>query len=178
MGNLPNSRTDTFVAGDPVPPNILNELQDMIIGGNYKQVPIFIPPASFQLASGAATRPTHTSGNVDWIFPTGSNVEVNCGLALPVGTIIDDVLWSVLNGDVTIGLFQMTFAGNSASDIQIVSSGGAVIGTFSLAASGTGHFGMALPHTVTDGFSYVLAMLSNAHTPANKLTGVKLLVHR
>jgi len=33
MGNLPTSRTETLVAGAPISHNLLNEIQDVIVGG-------------------------------------------------------------------------------------------------------------------------------------------------
>lgn len=36
MGNLPVSRTATLVPGDPVPPNLLNELQDNLVALNVE----------------------------------------------------------------------------------------------------------------------------------------------
>lgn len=36
MGNLPAARTITIANGDPVPPDLLNEIQDMIVAANRK----------------------------------------------------------------------------------------------------------------------------------------------
>lgn len=37
MGNLPNSRTITLTDADPVPPDLINEMQDSIVAGARKQ---------------------------------------------------------------------------------------------------------------------------------------------
>lgn len=37
MGNLPTSRTITINNGDPIPPNLINELQDVIVAGSRSQ---------------------------------------------------------------------------------------------------------------------------------------------
>ncbi|HEX6022567.1 MAG TPA: hypothetical protein VFZ00_11270 [Solirubrobacter sp.] len=52
MGNLPSSRTETCINGAPVNPNLINEIQDNIIGGNRAPFVRSIWPVILSLPSG------------------------------------------------------------------------------------------------------------------------------
>lgn len=83
MGNLPNSRTLTINTGDPIPPEIINELQDMSIGGNRKLFtrtwwPVFVDGAALSAnisylqanpASGTFSAVNKTTGIFSGIAP-------------------------------------------------------------------------------------------------------------
>lgn len=66
MGNLPNSRTITINTGDPIPPNLINELQDASIGAKRKSwsrpfYPRFLASSNLTLnASGLFGQPAET----------------------------------------------------------------------------------------------------------------------
>lgn len=55
MGNLPNSRTITINTGDPIPANLVNEIQDNIIAGNFATRQPRIFPGAWSLSTPPGT---------------------------------------------------------------------------------------------------------------------------
>lgn len=85
MGNLPLSRTATINTGDPIPPALINEMEDMIIGGRYGSQLIVVSGAGFLLRSGTGTE---TDGR--WSFTVVPAV-LHCQLWLTPGMTIEEL---------------------------------------------------------------------------------------
>jgi hypothetical protein len=132
MGNLPTSRTVTINPGDPIPGTIINELQDMVVGGRRPSYTVKIPFRSLVQTSstGALTVVDNPSGGtqpfqvVKFISP-GS---LGCRIALPF-TIGD-----------TLTAFSMDVYGNgvvdSNADLEVRDQAGASVASLATVSSG------------------------------------------
>lgn len=125
MGNLPNSRTITINTGDPIPPSIINELEDNLISHSRKQWKRTFWPV---LITDTAT----IGSPVD----SGSNVPPLYYLA--GGTGFTHFAIPADNGDTFVGLEMQVF-GNGVGDLVVsiyygASQGlaGSVIGSMSI----------------------------------------------
>lgn len=69
MGNLPNSRSKTYVDGDPVDPQILNEVQDQVVGAKRSEWPGYVTVIPYFVSI--------ASGTPSWALPP-AGVSVYC----------------------------------------------------------------------------------------------------
>lgn len=82
MGNLPNSRTITINTGDPIPPGLINEIQDNLVGDKRAQYrdPQFL--ACWATAGTAAALAVNPKGTIItnkypvWQLPAGAGPTV------------------------------------------------------------------------------------------------------
>jgi hypothetical protein len=154
MGNLPTARTITLVNGDPLPPDLINEMQDQFGKLTDDDKPLFIAADGFCLVNAAAGAPalTWTSAGAVWSLP-GDNT-VSHSLDLRVGTIITGISVSSnrpLLGPATAYLTRRSFGDGGVTFGVVASKSITVSGAWSNTA-----FSAGLPYQILDGFLYSL----------------------
>lgn len=133
MGNLPNSRTVTVNTGDPVPPALLNELQDMIVGRKrapWKR-PVGVICMGGPFTAGAVAGSFSSTGAGDGVFLIPSDVgDRILGLDIAVaGDATHNVTYKLERATVGSGIITATAIGTvsetpSPSGIRIISVAG------------------------------------------------------
>lgn len=164
MGNLPLARTDTFTTADPIPPAILNELQDMVMLGAMGNTLYFIGAADFCLETGTGT----LAAGIWTIANTGTN-RLSMAIRLPVGTTIEDVSFFVgdAGGAAGSALLRKRSMNDGGITNQTIGNTFGTVGpgtTGSLAIGGTGT--LSLPTVVTTLFSYTLEITFSGVQPS------------
>lgn len=96
MGNLPNSRTITINTGDPVPPNLLNEIQDVIVGGFSSSKTEVLAGFDFEVQSGTSSITTEGRRDI-----TSAGGLMMARLPLRTGDRLRSVLMTI-HGDNTV----------------------------------------------------------------------------
>jgi hypothetical protein len=126
MGNLPFSRTITINNGDPIPPALLNELQDVAVSGARNSYSVKLPMRPFALPSTsgkltAAVNPVGGQFDVVKFASIGSDNEY-IPLPFTVGdTIVSGKIFVYGDGAVdvtallTVRLHDATFVADVAS---------------------------------------------------------------
>jgi len=86
MGNLPTSRTVTLAVGDALPSNLVNEIQDVIVGNNHGTLTLTFGGPAFVAV--AATGLDYSFGDVRG---SGATFELRAALPVIVGKRITAV---------------------------------------------------------------------------------------
>lgn len=124
MGNLPTSRTETCVAGAPISHNLINEIQDCIVGAQRKSFsrprgPRFMVPGTWgtpalvtdslgkQLI--ASTSVGATTGFIEIPFDDGDRITALTMQVLGNGSA--DTLFDVFLGTTAAGLVSIASGG-------------------------------------------------------------------
>jgi len=97
MGNLPLSRTITLGPDDPIPSDLLNEIQDVLISGDGTNKTIVIPASAASATQSAGDSGAQPNGG-SWNFQqfgttTATALYVYYPITLPVGVRIKS--WSL-----------------------------------------------------------------------------------
>lgn len=124
MGNLPNSRSKTYVDGDPVDPQILDELQDVNIGAKRK--PFSRPRGPRFTVQGTWSAPAVVNDGLTKALVASTSVGASTGfLEIPFddGDRITGVTFQVCGNGVTDTIFDL-FLGTTAGGLISIASGG------------------------------------------------------
>lgn len=130
MGSLPTSRTITINTGDPIPANLLNEIQDNIVGdfhGNKTEV-----LAGFDFCVQSGTAVISTSGAIT-VNSAGGLIMVR--LPLRTGDRLRSVLLTIVGDGAVDAAFAIKKVAASGTTTTIASgsftdvSGAGVVGT-------------------------------------------------
>lgn len=89
MGNLPGSRTKTYVNGDPIDPAILNELQDRDVLANGPNT-IIVPFTDFCDMGASSGAGAVTQGSDVWSI--AGQRSLIAGLRLPPGQTVTNIV--------------------------------------------------------------------------------------
>lgn len=117
MGNLPNSRTVTINTGDPIPPALLNEIQDVLISGAESSFTETYPMICIGLGTDSeiSTAPNPVGAiNTVLKFTSIGNQHVWFGVPATIGNTITSGKLSVYGDgavDVTVDLFIVSQGG-------------------------------------------------------------------
>lgn len=160
MGNLPVSRTVTLIPGDGVPANLLDEIQDSVIGAKRSswsrpRSPRFTiqgswgTPALVTDSLGkvlvASTTTGSSQGYIEIPFDQGDRITGLTLQALGNGTA--DVIYDVLIGTISGGL--VTIAGGGITDTNRTNTWGTISGftiTPSILVAGNTLYIQAIPN--------------------------------
>lgn len=133
MGNLPTARTITINTGDPIPPSLINELQDNIAGAKHPGLKERYFPSQFPCTGSPATCIQNPAGSTNfapvWKLPT----ENVCNAAVPftVGSRISGFSFDIRGDgvvDVTATVsYYPTIGSGAAAAVTIASGGGSNI---------------------------------------------------
>jgi hypothetical protein len=171
MGNLPSTRTQTVNDSEPFPSNLINEIQDCIVGSFYPTTTLIIGGDEFVTATGAPVR----SGLL-WTFQTAGNASsIVHSLRLPVGVTVRAAAFSCRpNGDsLTVSVRRRSMGDGGLSDTAIepqTYSGGA---SWAYRASGPTP-GTDTTFTIADNFAYYLVVASVGAASQGLFDGVRL----
>lgn len=170
MGNLPNSRSVTIAPGDPIPPTIIGELQDMIIGAKRPQISSPVAAGAFFCESGSGVY-----ANGLWSGATSGTVKLVYGLDIQEGDQINDILFYVgPSGTPTVTLSRQSINDGGVTT-GVITAGGGAIGSWGAIDLATGSGTLSLPHVINVGFQYFLTVSLAAHTAPLQFGGAIIL---
>lgn len=166
MGNLPNSRTINVDDSDPVPSGLLDEIQDNLIAGSFKEQTLNIGGEDFCIDLGAPTRlgslwtfrTRGINGNPFTVPNDASWDRLIAPLPLPVGVRVTSIAWSahVHNDNLRIVVFKRSIGDGGVTFIALPP--GVVV-------AGQTYFGGPGGSFYSGGSSWFLHVLPDAFTP-------------
>lgn len=169
LGNLPVTRTVALTPGDPVPSNVINELQDRDIASNGPR-DIYISGAEFcDDLVGSGTAVYGTGG----IWTLGDR-HIRAPLVLPVGSTILDVRISVNS---TSGHFPLArIQRRSFGDGGALFDGDAITSGTKPAAGSWGISSQGGSSVILGGFIYTIMLQTGGGAGTTLFDGVKLTI--
>lgn len=178
MGNLPLTRTVTLTPSDPVPSNLLNELQDRAIITSGAQ-DIFIGADAFSDSGVGSGTATLSTANI-WTFVNDRIIIL--ALMLPVGTTITDLRISANRGSGTtqLGAIQRRSFGDGgfAFISNVIETDISFLPTAGVWTIGPGPFAPSArpaPYTTITGAYYFLRVQQGG-TGTSQFDGVRLSI--